>query len=28
LLIEFKKHTFALLETAERRLNEFRQPDT
>ena len=28
LLIEFKKHTFALLETAERRINEFIQPDT
>jgi hypothetical protein len=28
LLIEFKKHTFALSETAERRFNEFIQPDT
>ena len=28
LLIEFKKHTFALLESAERRINEFIQPDT
>ena len=28
LLIEFKKHTFALLESAERRINEFNQPDT
>jgi hypothetical protein len=28
LLIEFKKHTFALSETAERRRNEFTQPDT
>ncbi len=28
MLIEFKKHTFALLETAERRINEFIQPDT
>jgi hypothetical protein len=28
LLIEFKKHTFALLESAERRINEIVQPYT